>query len=140
MKTTLPIFSLILLPAWANAQASTSTYIDRDQIALGVTVLLVAFILTFLLELAKRYLDYRLKEKVVESGATQELAALLLQRDPQELLRTCIKWLAIFLGLCCGFGIVAIIRLPVWGSMAVISFCLAGSFMGYYLFLKSSVK
>lgn len=139
MKKILLILSTALFPTLANAQTQGSTYIDRDQIALAVTVLIIAVILAFLLELVKRYLDYRLKEKVVESGVTQELASLLLHRDQQDLLRTCIKWLAIFLGLGCGFAIVAVVQLPIWGALAVIAFCLSGSFLGYYFFLKRSV-
>ncbi|WAC09253.1 hypothetical protein [Dyadobacter pollutisoli] len=139
MKKILLILSTALFPTLANAQTQGSMHIDRDQIALAVTVLIIAVILAFLLELVKRYLDYRLKEKVVESGVTQELASLLLHRDQQDLLRTCIKWLAIFLGLACGFTIVAVAQLPIWGALAVIAFCLSGGFLGYYLFLKKSV-
>lgn len=139
MKKILSILPFALFPRLTIGQTFERTYIDRDQIALGVTVLLVAFIMAFLLELLKRYLDYRLKEKVLESGVTQELAALLLQRDPQEVLRASIKWLAIFLGLACGFGIVSVIQMPVWGALAVIALCLAGSFLAYYFFLKRSV-
>nr|WP_295926373.1 hypothetical protein [uncultured Dyadobacter sp.] len=139
MKNILSILPFILFSRLTSAQAFERTYIDRDQIALGVAVLLVVIILAFLLELLKRYLDYRLKEKVLESGVTQELAALLLQRDPREHLRASIKWLAIFLGLACGFAIVAVTRLPVWGALAVIALCLAGSFLAYYFFIKKSL-
>lgn len=139
MKKILSILPFALFPRLTSAQTFERAHIDRDQIALGVTVLLVVFVLAFLLELFKRYLDYRLREKVLESGVTRELAALLLQQDQQELLRTSIKWLAIFLGLASGFAIVAVIQLPVWGALAVIALCLAGSFLAYYFFLKRSV-
>lgn len=140
MKKILSILLITLLPAQGKAQAAGNTYIDRDQVALAVTILLVAFVLIFLLELIKRYLDHRLKEKVLESGASEQLAALLLQRDGQDLLRACIKWLAVFLGLACGFAIIAIGGLSVSAGLAVIAFCLSGSFLSYYIFLKRPVR
>lgn len=108
MKKSISTLFIALLPTLTSAQTAESTYIDHDQIALGATVLLVAFILVFLLELTNRYFQYRLKEKVLESGVTEQLAALLLKPDPRENLRACIKWIAIFLGLPLGFAIIAL--------------------------------
>ncbi|GGH32536.1 hypothetical protein ACN9ML_10850 [Dyadobacter endophyticus] len=136
MKKRILTLFIALLPALASAQTSKSTYIDRDQIALGVTVLLIAFILVFLLELTNRYFQYRLREKVLESGVTEQLAALLLKSDRRENLQACIKWLAIFLGLALGFTIIALTNPPVWAALAALSLCLSVSFMGYYIFLK----
>lgn len=138
MKKILSIISLAFLTAPASAQAMADTYIDRDQIALGVTVLLVALILAFLLELTRRYFQYRVKEKILESGVSEELAALLLQPDRRQNLQTCVKWLAIFLGMALGFTIVALTNLAPWAALAVLSLCLSGSFASYYLFLKKS--
>ena len=136
MKKTILISLITLFPAVASAQTAKSTYVDRDQVALGVTVLLVALILVFLLEITKRYFRHRLKERVLESGASEELAALLLQPDRKESLRACIKWLAIFLGLALGFAIIAFVNPAAWAALAVLSLCLSGSFLAYYLFLK----
>lgn len=138
MKKILSIISLAFLHAPTSAQATTSTYIDRDQVALGVTVLLVALVLAFLLELTKRYFQYRLKEKVLESGVSEEFAALLLQQDRRQSLQTCVKWLAVFLGMALGFTIIALAGLAPWAALAMLSLCLSGSFAGYYLFLKKS--
>ncbi|HWV29065.1 MAG TPA: hypothetical protein VN038_05410 [Dyadobacter sp.] len=132
------ILSIISLAAPASAQAMGNTYIDRDQVALGVTVLLVALVLAFLLELTKRYFQYRLKEKILESGVSEEFAALLLQQDRRQTLQTCIKWLAIFLGMALGFTIIALVDLAPWAALAMLSLCLSGSFVGYYFFLKKS--
>lgn len=136
MKKRISITFIALSPALASAQTVQSTYVDRDQVALGVTVLLVAFILVFLLELTRRYFRYRLKERILESGATEELATLLLQPDRRENLRGCIKWLAIFLGLTLGFAVISFLNPAVWAALAVLSLCLSGSFLAYYLFLK----
>ncbi|PSL33887.1 hypothetical protein [Dyadobacter jiangsuensis] len=138
MKKILSIISLAFLTAPASAQAMADTYIDRDQVALGVTVLLVALILAFLLELTRRYFQYRVKEKILESGVSEELAALLLQPDRRHNLQTCVKWLAIFLGMALGFTIVSLTNPAPWAALAVLSLCLSGSFAGYYLFLKKS--
>ncbi|MGG7664343.1 hypothetical protein [Dyadobacter sp. BHUBP1] len=138
MKKILSIISLASLAAPASAQTMANTYIDRDQVALGITVLLVALVLAFLLELTKRYFQYRLKEKVLESGVSEEFATLLLQQDRRQGVQTCIKWLAIFLGMTVGFTIIALAGLAPWAALAVLSLCLSGSFAGYYLFLKKS--
>lgn len=136
MKKRISITFIALSPALASAQTVQNTYVDRDQVALGVTVLLVAFILVFLLELTRRYFRYRLKERILESGATEELATLLLKPDRNQNLRDCIKWLAIFLGLTLAFAIISFLNPAVWAALAVLSLCLSGSFLAYYLFLK----
>ncbi|MBO9611185.1 MAG: hypothetical protein J7619_00750 [Dyadobacter sp.] len=138
MKKILSIISLAAVPASANAQTTPNTYVDRDQVALGVTVLLVALLLAFLLELTRRYFQYRLKEKVLESGVSEEFAALLLQSDSRQNLQTCVKWFVLFLGMAVGFTIIAFTNLTPWGALAVLSLCLSGSFAGYYFFLKKS--
>lgn len=135
MKKTILILPILFLSGQVDAQTAMNHYIDRDQIALAVTVLLVAFLLAFLLELIKRYLDYRLKEKILEWGITHEVATLLLQSGQPDLKRTCIKWFLIFLGLSCGFAIVAVLGLTMWTALAAITLCLAGSFLAYFFFL-----
>jgi|GEM_PF-3023315 len=136
MKKIFSVIPLASLLTSASAQAMTNTYIDRDQVALGVTVLLVVLILAFLLELARRYFQYRLREKVLESGVSEELATLLLQPDRRQNLQTCVKWLAIFVGIAVGSTIIALTDLVPWAALAVLSLSLSGSFAGYYFFLK----
>ncbi|OJV22561.1 MAG: hypothetical protein BGO21_05230 [Dyadobacter sp. 50-39] len=136
MKKKISILLTTIFPALAKVETIKSTYIDRDQVALGVTILLVAFILLFLLELTSRYFQYKLKEKVLESGVTDQLATLLLQPDRKQSLRSCIKWLVIFLGLALGFCIIAWTDPSVWAGLAALSLCLSGSLLAYYIFLK----
>ncbi|SDF62250.1 hypothetical protein SAMN04487996_111303 [Dyadobacter soli] len=136
MKSILSLISLIFLPALAVAQPVRTIYVDRDQVALAVTLLLVVFVLGFLLELTNRYFRYRIKEKILESAVTDELAALILQPDHKEKLRSCVKWLAIWLGLALGLAAVALTGAADWAAVAIICLCLSGSFLGYYIFLK----
>lgn len=131
MRNVFPVLIGLVISWPAYAQATT-TYIDRDLVAIGVTILAGGFGLLFLLEVVKRLFDYQLKRKALELGLPEVPA-----RDGQES-RSILKWVAIWTGLGSGLTIVQF-TLPLGiHSLAIMCFCLAASFLGYYLYLKQS--
>lgn len=135
MKTKLIILITLLCPA-AFAQVGRDTYIDRDLVALQASAVFVGLILVFLIEVLRRYLDYRLKEKILESGVTEELASLLLNSGRTDQKRSAMRWLLLFLGLALGFIIITFFALSLTPALAVLALGLTGSFAAYYSFLK----
>ncbi|MVM39248.1 hypothetical protein GO730_19610 [Spirosoma sp. HMF3257] len=80
----------------------------------------------------KRLFDYQLKRRALELGVSEIPA-----RETDEAL-TSIKWFSIWLGLGLGFTLIHF-TLPLGiHSLAILAFCLAASFLGYFFFLKQS--
>ncbi|WP_020597220.1 hypothetical protein [Spirosoma panaciterrae] len=125
----IPALLAVMAPGLVQAQTATP-YIDRDLVALGVAILAGGVGLLALLEVIKRLFDYQLKRRALELGVSEIPA-----RETDEALTT-LKWFSIWLGLGLGLTLVHF-TLPLGiHSLAILAFCLAASFLGYFLFLK----
>ena len=81
-------------------------------------------------------MDFRLKNKIIDKGVSEAIAASLLQNDKSETRNTSIKWFALLMGIGIGSTIVYY-TLPLnIHSIAIMAFSMAASFLGYYLYLK----
>ncbi|HEY3390431.1 MAG TPA: hypothetical protein VGK38_12705, partial [Prolixibacteraceae bacterium] len=96
--------------------------------------------MVFILIIMKRILDHRLKNKILERGITDSVALPILQTNPNENRNINIKWFAILAGLGAGLTIVNFTRPLGIHSLAIMTFCIAASFLGYYYFLRQSEK
>ena len=85
-------------------------------------------------------MDYRLKNKIIDKGISEELASSLLHVDPNESKNINIKWFAILAGIGTALTIIYY-TLPLGiHSLAIMAFCIAASFLGYYFFLRKAEK
>ncbi|RRB01140.1 hypothetical protein [Larkinella rosea] len=131
MKKLLSVLAGMAAPFVVQAQ-NTTPYIDRDLVAVGVALVAGGFGLLFILEIIKRLFAYQLKRKALELGLSEVPA-----QTGQES-RTTIKWFAIWTGIGTGLTLVYL-TLPVGiHSLAIMAFCLAASFLGYFFYLKQS--
>ncbi|QHV95373.1 hypothetical protein [Spirosoma endbachense] len=133
MKQLIRVLTALATPLTVQAQ-TTTPYIDRDLFAVCVTIVGGGFVLLFILEVIKRLFDFLLKRKALELG---------LQQAPttsQPNYTSPIKWFAIWIGL--GIGLTIIYYTFPLGihSLAIMSFCLAASFLSYFIFLKQSAN
>lgn len=94
----------------------------------------------FILTVLKRVVDFRLKNKIVEKGIPENIVASILQTNPKEDRNMNIKWFAILAGLGVAFTLINF-TLPLGiHSLAIMAFCIAASFLGYFFFIKYSDK
>jgi hypothetical protein len=94
----------------------------------------------FILTIMKRIVDFRLKSKIVEKGIPENIVSSILQTNPKEDRNINIKWFAILAGLGAAFVIIKF-TLPLGiHSLAIMAFCIAASFLGYFFFIRSSEK
>lgn len=107
----------------------------------NVCATIVAFILVmvFVLTVLKRVLEYRLKNKIADKGISENIASSILQTTKDDGSPN-IKWFLIL--TCLGIGLTIInYTLPLGiHSLAIMSFSIAVSFLGYHIFLKRSGK
>ena len=94
----------------------------------------------FILTIMKRILDHRLKNKILERGITDSVALSILQTNPNENRNINIKWFAILTGLGAGLTIVDFTRPLGIHSLAIMTFCIAVSFLGYFYYLRKTEK
>lgn len=131
MKKIISILGGLGISFTAQAQAETP-YIDRDMFAVGVAIFAGGFALLFVLEIVKRLFDYQLKRRALELGLSE------IPGKPDQAFRSTIKWLMIWVGIGTGFTLIYL-TLPLGiHSVAIMSFCLAASFLGYFIYLKQT--
>ena len=86
----------------------------------------------------KLILDYRLKEKLIEKGASEAVISQLLRSTGNGGNNVNIKWFFILAGVGIGLGLVYFSRPIGIHSLAIMSLSISVSFLGYYLFLRRS--
>lgn len=114
--------------------------INGDVFNIGATIFVIILVMIFVLSILKRMLDYRLKNKIADKGVSEIIASSILQSDSKEDGAINIKWFSILAGIGVGLTIVNY-TLPLGiHSLAIMSFSIALSFLGYHYYLKRSTK
>src|SRR6185312_6650065 len=140
MKKIIYIVFIAAVPIIANAQNSNVQGINEDVFNACASIFTAGLFMVFILAIIKRIMDYRIKNKIVEKGVPENIASSILQTSPKENRNTNIKWFALLAGIGIGLTIIYY-TLPLGiHSLAIMSFCIAASFLGYYFFLKQSEK
>lgn len=133
MKKLIRVLIILVTPLTGKAQTVTP-YIDRDLFAVCMTIIGGGFVLLFILEVIKRLFDFLLKRKALELGLQE------VPTNPYPDYTSPIKWLALWTGLGTGLTIIYYTFPLGIHSLAIMCFCLAASFLGYFLFLKHSAN
>jgi len=137
MKKLFVILLALVSPAMAHAQGG----LYEPEVFRTVSVIfLVGLFMWFCLAVMKRLMDNKLRNKIVDKGVPDNVVSSILKTNPKEDLNSNIKWFAILMGL--GVALTAIhYTLPLGiHSLAIMAFCIAASFLGYFFFLKQSDK
>jgi hypothetical protein len=142
MKMTLSTIAISTLSSMAAAQ-DTNTYhefgINEEVFKISLTIFVVILVMIFILSVLKRMLDYRIKNRIVERGISEDLASSLLRSETGEG-NVNIKWFLILTGIGIGLTVVNY-TLPLGiHSIAIMSFTIAASFLGYHQYMKRSRK
>lgn len=140
MKKILSLALVVVSPFIVSAQDGNSTEFERKIFEICATIFVVGLFMIFILTIMKRILDHRLKNKILERGITDSVALSILQTNPNENRNINIKWFAILAGLGVGLTIVDFTRPLGIHSLAIMAFCIAVSFLGYFYYLKQSEK
>lgn len=140
MKKIISIAAVISTPFIVSAQDTKAPDIYNPIFNVCATIFVVGLLMIFILAILKRFMDYRLKNKIVEKGIPENVAFSILQTNPKEDRNINIKWFAILAGLGVGFTIIYY-TLPLGiHSLAIMAFSIAVSFLGYFFFLRQSEK
>jgi hypothetical protein len=138
-------FALILsaplaLSAQEVAQLPGGLYIDRGLFTGIASILVLYLISAFIISIIKLFQEYRLKSKLIEKGVSEAVVEQFLQPTKKDSRTQAIKWFLILAAVGLGLTIVQF-TLPLgFHSVAIMSFCIAFSFLGYYYYIKMSEK
>ena len=133
------IFTVNAISAQNNG-LQQGTYIDHDIFNICASIFVVALFMIFILNILKRHLEYRLKNKIVDKGIPENVALSILQTNSREHSNINIKWFAILAGLGAGLLIVNYTQPLGFHSLAIMAFSISISFLGYYLFIRNAGK
>jgi len=112
--------------------------IDREFTAMLGTLAGMYIVVSFILAVTRSIQEYRLKSKLIEKGVSDKVVEQFLQPGPKDTRSQIIKWFMILVGLGVGLTIISM-TLPLGiHSMAIMSFSIALSFLGYYFFTRKS--
>lgn len=143
MKKIASILVIMILPLMATAQDSFPGHNFRLNMEVFRTcsiIFLTALVMVFVLSILKRFLEFRIKNKIVEKGINENLASFILKPGTKEDGAINFKWFSMLAGMGVGLTIVNY-TLPLGiHSLAIMSFSMAASFLGYHYFLKRASK
>jgi len=124
----------------ANAQDKQEPLIDRelifDLVHLCAVVLVIYLISSFILQLIRQNLDYRLKSKIVEKETAENIVGHLVQSDKTNPMNTILQWFCTLMGIAIGFMIMTFTQPYGLHSLAIMAFSVAAGLGIYYLFIR----
>ncbi len=130
-------YSLITMPFVASAQDNNSNPEALRQIIVNGTVVVVIYLIsTFIIKAIKALHAYRLKNKIVENGVPDNIAEQLLQPDGDETKNQAIKFFLILFNAAIGFFLIGYFEPTLMITLAIMSLCLALSFLAYFIYIK----
>lgn len=142
MKKITGFLLAIALPTVLLAQDSDGIIRGNDMIVFNIIsmIFVLWLCMLFILNIMKRIMEFRIKNKVVDKGIPEHLADKLLQPAQEENGNTSIKWFFMLAGLGVAFSIINYTQPVGIHSIATLAFCMAASFLGFYLFTHFTRK
>lgn len=140
MKSTFLTIIAIASTFVANAQNNSISTIDKDIQVMTGMIIVIALISFTILTIIKRWMEYRLKNKLIDNGLSENIINSVLQDGTNRNKNSNIKWFAILAGVGTALTIINY-TLPLGiHSIAIMTFCVSASFLGYFFFLKYTDK
>lgn len=135
MKYTYILFAGITLPHFAMAQGNQGPYINMEVIHICASIGFAALVLGFILAFSRQLLEYRIKNKLTDSGLPEPVITSLLSQDAHTGKFNIAKWAVIFAGIALACTIIYYTMPLGMHSLAILSGCLSASFGAYFLIL-----
>lgn len=123
--------TIIAMPFMVSAQNGNFQN-SPEAFRISASILVVVLFMVFILLILKHIFDFRLKNKIVDNGIPENIIASILQTKPKEDGNVNLKWAFILAGLGVAFIIIYYTQPLGIHSLAIMSLCIAASFLGYY--------
>lgn len=141
------IISILVLLATVQAFAQNETItaspsspiepLASEPIAgIILPILFIISLVFMLISLIKYFLEYRLKNKLIERGMAEQLSAYLLNKNDQEKQNEVIKLAILFFGIGTGLTMIYLTAPINLHSLAIMAFSLGLSYLAYFFYLR----
>jgi FtsH-binding integral membrane protein len=140
MKKTIVVAAMLTSAMVVSAQDKQEPLIDRgliDGVAHICAIIFVMYLISsFILQLIRQNLDYRLKSKIIEKETPENVVGQLVQSDKTNPANTILQWFCTLMGIAIGFTIMAFTQPFGLHSLAIMAFSVAAGLGIYYLFIR----
>ena len=99
-------------------------------------IIFIGFLIFMLVSMVRYFLDYRLKNKLIDRGMSEQLSAYLLSKDDQEKQKEVIKLAILFCGIGAGLTMTYFTTPINIHSLAIMAFSLGLSYLAYFFYLR----
>lgn len=144
MKKIISLFILLLSSTILFAQENEPVYrneVNNSEVFRVVsTIATVVIFMLFITTLLKMFYENRLKNKIVDKGIQENVAASILQTTPTNNMNSIIKWACMLAGIGTGLFFADYTKPLGIHSLAIMAFSLSISFIVYYFFIKYNSK
>ncbi len=117
-----------------SSAAEAATVEPISQILLPI--LFITFLVFMLVTLVKYFLDFRIKNKLINRGMSEQLSAYLLSKNGGEKRNEAIKLAILFCGIGIGLTITYLTAPVHIHSLAIMAFSLGLSYWAYFFCLR----
>jgi FtsH-binding integral membrane protein len=140
MKKAIIAAAMLTSAIVANAEDQQAPLIDRELVFdlthICAVVLVIYLISSFILQLIRQNLDYRLKSKIIEKETAENIVGQLVQSDKTNPVNNILQWFCTLVGIAIGFTIMAFTQPFGLHSLAIMAFSVAAGLGIYYLFTR----
>jgi hypothetical protein len=144
-RFALIVISLATVPAFAQNNPTIDTppnavepLASEPMVGIVFPILFMAFLVFMLTMLMKYFLDYRLKNKLIDRGMSEQLTAYLVDNNDREKQNEVMKLAILFCGIGLGL-LLTYLTAPIHiHSLAIMAFSLGLSYLAYFLYLRRS--
>lgn len=146
MKKLFVSVSALFVALAGNAQDNTyDPFKDRQFIfdAMNIcAILLVIYLLSeFILRIIRQSLEFKLKNRIIDKEINERVVAQLVQPESKKEKRSyLLQWFCILAAVGLGFSIMSLSKPFGLHSLAIMAFCIAAGFGGYYFFTRETGK
>ena len=112
-----------------------------DSVNICAVLAVIYLVCNFILRIVKHSLEYKLKNRIIDKGTTEPVVAQILQPESNKEKRNyLLQWFFILVAIGLGFSMMALSRPFGLHSLAIMAFCVAAGFGGYYFFTRETAK
>ena len=140
MKRAIIAAAMLTSTIVANAEDKQEPLIDRemifDLVHICAVVLIIYLISSFILQLIRQNLDYRLKSKIIEKETAENVVGQLMPPDKTNPSNTILQWFCTLVGIAIGFMVMTFTQPFGLHSLAIMAFSVAAGLGIYYFFTR----
>lgn len=136
------IIPLTTVQAFAQNKPIESNVVDsvnvEPTIQIILPILFISFLAFMLITLIKYFLEFRLKNKLIDRGMSEQLSTYLLNKNDKEKQNEVVKWAILFCGIGAGLFFTYLSAPIDIHSLAIMAFSIGLSYLVYFFYLKKS--